>query len=313
MRARPARPTRRSRPFLAPIDGLLVLLTVIWGSNFSVVKLALREIPPLGFNALRLVLASALFLGLLFVSKRRTQPSRREWARLVGLGLVGHFAYQLSFLGGLARTSVANSSLILGCTPIAVALLSVAIGRHERVTGLHWIGVALSVAGIYLVVGRGATLTPTSLVGDALTLVAVWCWAAYTIGAGPLLARHSPLVVTGYSMTLGTILYVPFGLPDLLRLDWPAVSLGAWIALGGSAVFALCVAYLIWYTAVQQIGSARTAVYSNMVPVAAMVVAAVWLNEPIGTAKILGATAILLGLALTRVERPAGPPIPAEE
>jgi drug/metabolite transporter (DMT)-like permease len=67
-----------------------------------------------------------------------------------------------------------------------------------------------------------------------------------------------------------------------------------------SSIFALCVAYTIWYAAVRKIGSARTAIYSNLLPVIAMVTAYVWLREPIGLTKLSGAAAVLAGVALTR-------------
>ena len=62
-------------------------------------------------------------------------------------------------------------------------------------------------------------------------------------------------------------------------------------------------AHIIWYTGVQRLGSARTSVYSNLVPVAAMAVAFFWLHEPIGAVRLAGAALVLAGLVLTRVER----------
>jgi drug/metabolite transporter (DMT)-like permease len=73
-----------------------------------------------------------------------------------------------------------------------------------------------------------------------------------------------------------------------------------------SGVLALSVSHIIWYTGVQRLGSARTSVYSNLVPVVAMAIAAVWLREPIGAAKIAGAALVLTGLLLTRVGQHSG-------
>jgi len=70
-----------------------------------------------------------------------------------------------------------------------------------------------------------------------------------------------------------------------------------------SAIFALCVSYTIWYAAVRRIGSARTAVYSNLLPIIAMATAFVWLHEPIGLATALGAAAVLAGVAIARMGR----------
>jgi drug/metabolite transporter (DMT)-like permease len=229
-------------------------------------------------------------------------------------GLVGHFVYQLCFMIGLDKTTAANSSLILGCSPVVVALFSAALG-HERVRPAHWAGAALSVVGIYLVVGRGARLGGASLVGDLLTICGLFCWGAYTVGAKGLLDRHSPLEVTGYSMAIGTVPFVLVGLGELRRLQWPNVPIGAWSALVFSAIFALFVAYLIWYVAVQRIGNLRTAMYSNVTPIAALAFAVTWLGEHLRPVEIAGALAILTGMALTRLTAasPVRSAAPAEE
>jgi len=79
------------------------------------------------------------------------------------------------------------------------------------------------------------------------------------------------------------------------------VSRGTWIALVYSALFALCVAYTIWYAAVREIGNARTSVYSNLVPVVALLTAVIFLHEPLSGRKLAGAAAVLIGVALTRL------------
>jgi drug/metabolite transporter (DMT)-like permease len=226
--------------------------------------------------------------------------TRSDWVRLAWLGLVGHCLYQYWFIAGLAQTSVANGALIVSSSPIVITLLSTVMGK-ERLGALHWAGTLLSFVGIYIVVGRGAAVSDASLRGDIMLLAAVVCWALYTIGARPLMARHSPVGVTALSMLLGTIMYLPLAASALGRQDWAAVSALTWIKLGYSSLFAICVAYTIWYAAVRQIGSARTSVYSNLLPIVAMVTAYLWLGEPLGLDKLGGASAVLAGVALTRL------------
>jgi drug/metabolite transporter (DMT)-like permease len=285
------------------LDAWLLVMVLIWGSNFTVIKAALREFPELGFNALRMAAASALF-AIILAHRRQLWAgrgfTRHDWIRIVLLAVVGHFLYQLLFLGGVARTTVSNSSLIFGCTPVTVALLSAWLG-HERVSLVRWAGAALSLTGVYLVVAGGSQ-RGASLTGDMLVAVAMISWALYTVGSRSLLARHSPLVVTGYTMAIGSLLYAPFGVPSLVRLQWASISVAGWLGLLYSAVFALVVAYLIWYTAVQRVGNSRTSIYSNVVPLVAMSVAALVLAEPIALRQILGAAAILGGVAITRLE-----------
>jgi drug/metabolite transporter (DMT)-like permease len=284
------------------LDALLVIMTIIWGSNYSIIKSALREIPAAGFNGLRLLIASALFLLAIAIRKDGASAplTRRDWWIIAALGFVGHFVYQILFMSGLSHTSVANSALIIGCTPIFVALLTAALGL-ERTTPARWAGVLVSAFGIYLVVGRGAAVSGQTLAGDLTMLGAVLCWAVSTVAARPILARHSPLVVTGYSMAIGTVLYLPGSWRDLQRTAWASVSASTWAALVFSSTCALCIAYMIWYTAVQRLGNTRTSAYSNVVPIAAMIVAWAWLGEPIGALKLAGAAAIICGVALTRL------------
>jgi drug/metabolite transporter (DMT)-like permease len=309
-------------PRFTSLDALLLLMTIIWGTNFSVIKSAVRELDPQAFNAVRMVVASLAFLAVMAVARRRFStapnpayysPARvtaRDWGQLALLGLVGHVVYQFCFIGGLARTSVANSSLMLAMTPVLIAVISAALG-HERIARAHWIGAGISTAGIYLVVGKGFALGGPGLAGDLLMFGAVVCWAIYTLGARPLMERHSPLAVTGLSMALGTLVYLPLVWPRVRAVQWTQVS--AW-SLGlsiYSALFALCVAYTIWYVAVREIGSARTSAYSNLIPVVAMGSAVLVLGEPLDWRKAIGAVAVLAGVALTRAG--SQPTIPAEE
>ena len=283
-------------------------MAIIWGTNYALVKSAFRELDPQAFNALRMLLASAVMTTTSNVAQR-TQlhdifhtPARvtpADWRRLAWLGLVGHCVYQYLFVGGLARSSVANSALIVSSSPIVITLLS-SLSRHERPGVWHWIGTLVSLSGIYIVVGRGAHISGDSVRGDLMLMGAVVCWALYTIGARPLMARHSPVGVTALSMVIGTLVYVPVSAPALARVPWGAVSAVTWLKLVYSAVFALCVSYTIWYAAVRELGSARTAVYSNLLPIVAMATAFLWLHEPIGMTKAVGAGAVLAGVAIAR-------------
>lgn len=298
------------------VDGILIVMVLVWGVNYSVIKRAFAEIPPQPYNAIRMVIATAVFFAAMAWAARAARAGQRvsrifytdakvtpadKW-RLFGLGIVGQFFYQILFVGGVNATSVSNSALIIGATPVVVAIASAALGR-ERITKLHWLGAAISAFGIYLVVGHGADFGGAHLTGDVLVMASVVCWAAYSMGAASLISRHSPLYVTGMTFAIGAVPYCLFALPALTRIDWRHVSAYVYVSVVLSALLALCLAYLIWYTAIQAIGVARTSLYSNLVPIAAMAVAAVWLNEPITSIKVGGAAAVLTGLWLTRLGR----------
>jgi len=299
-----------------------MVMALIWGTNYSAVKSAFHEIDPQAFNALRMAIASAAFLtvigvlqlwplhvhrrvnrgapsGLATVFQTPARLTRRDLLELILLGIVGHFLYQYFFIGGLALTTVANSSLILAATPVVIGLMSAALGQ-ERLGRRHWAGAALSMLGIYVVVGHNVDLRGRGITGDLMMVAAVICWALFTLGARRLIARHSPVAVTGLSMAIGTLIYVPVMWPHLRAVSWATVSVRTWVSIVYSAIFALGVAYTIWYAAVRQIGSARTSVYSNIIPLVAMATAVLFLGEPFGVTHATGAAAVLAGVALTR-------------
>lgn len=321
------------------MDGLLLVMVACWGANYAVVKEILRFMPPRAFNAARLSMASAVFLIAIGTStflRRRARTVRarivdatpggaeslailrtasditsRDWLMLAILGLVGQFLYQAFFAEGLKRTSVANASLTIGCTPIMVSLVSAVTGR-DRLGAMHWVGIAASAIGMYLVVGLGARLSGESAVGDLMMIACVVCWTAYTLAGRDLLQRHSPLLVTGLSMAIGTCVYVPWAWSVIRTTDWSTLPTAVWIGIAGSALLALNISYVIWYVGVQRLGSARTSVYSNLVPVAALITAWLWLGDAIAPVKLAGAALVIGGLVATRIRLP-GRSCPPEE
>lgn len=307
------------------VDLLLLLMVLIWAVNYSVIKRAFLEIPPQPFNAIRVLIATAVFLTAMWAAasaaKRGAKvsrifytparPTKQDLWQLLWLGLIGNFLYQFAFVGGVALTSVSNSALIIGATPVVVALTTAALGR-ERIGRLHWLGAATSAFGIYLVVGHGAAFGGSHIKGDLLVMTSVICWSIYSLGAASLIKRHSPLFVTGMTFAVGCIPYALAVSPQMVNVPWLHLSAFVYAAMVLSALLALCLAYLIWYTGIQAIGVARTSLYSNLVPVAAMSVAALWLGEPMTLIKVVGAAAVLAGLFLTRLAR-TPPAMPIEE
>jgi drug/metabolite transporter (DMT)-like permease len=284
------------------LDFLLLLMILIWGSNFSIVKVALRDFPEVPFNAMRLVTATAVFVIVIFGTPARERLkalTRRDWIELFFLGSIGTFLYQFCFVASVKRTSVANGSLIIGVSPIVIALLS-ALAGHERIRPVRWLGIGVAMLGLYLVVGRGVDLSAQTWRGDLLMMGGVICWAVYSVASQPILKRHSPLIVIAVTFTIGATLYVVTMIPVMVGTDWSAISGFSWLMMLTSALLALNVSYWIWYTGLQRLGGSRTSVYSYLTPVVAMIVAAIWLGEAISSNQIAGATAIFAGLLITR-------------
>lgn len=281
----------------ASVDAALVGAVLAWGVNFSVVKATLEELSPLAFNTMRLIGASVLMLAL-----ARLRPGAsvlpEDRRRFLVLAVVGHTAYQLFFIHGIHATTASNSAILLGMTPVFVALLSRVMTVERSPLGV-WLGIAVSVAGVTLVLRDSARLGGRTL-GDLLTLGATLCWSFYTVYGQPVIARYGLFKTNAYAMALGTLFFLPFGLPDLLRLTPAAVPASAWAGTLFSLLFALVFAYSLWYFGVSRIGPTQTSIYANLTPVAAVTVASLWLGEPIGRLQLLGAAAIFTGIYVVR-------------
>ncbi len=288
---------------MSRLDLLLLLMILIWGSNFSIVKVALRDFPEIPFNAMRMVVATIVFMTMLRVTSDDERPratlTRGDWLQLLLLGVVGTFLYQFCFVGSVRRTSVANGSLIIGTSPIVISLMS-ALAGHERIRPLRWAGVLTAMLGLYLVVGHGVDFSAQTWRGDLLMMAGVLCWATYSVASQPILKRHSPLVVIALTFSMGGAMYVLVMTPVLLNFNWAQVSAFSWFLMIASAVLALNLSYWIWYTGLKKLGGSRTSMYSYLTPIVAMIVAALWLGEAISGNQIAGASAIFAGLLITR-------------
>lgn len=285
-----------------PTDLGLLLMAVIWGINFSVLKVVLGDLDPLALNALRFPLAALALWTLVRRLPGSSRPKPADIGRVLLLGVLGNIAYQLCFIFGLDWTFAGNASLLLATTPIWTIILSSAVG-HERPGTWMFAGIIGTFAGMFLVIaGRGDALAfgSDSLRGDLLMVTAAILWSIYTVGGRKLVVHYGALRMTAWTLWAATPFLVLMGVPSLLRTDFGAVSIGAWLGVVYSGLMGIGVAYLLWYRGVQRLGNSRTAVYANLVPVAALITAWIWLGEAPSGPQVAGAAVILAGLSLAR-------------
>lgn len=280
--------------------GMLVVV-LIWGANFAVMKAAIDEIPYFAFAALRFLLATAVFVVLVRWREGSLLVGGEKLRAMLWLGFIGNTAYQLLFMLGLFHTTVANSALILASTPVLVALMG-AVSGAEPLTRAVGVGIGLAFLGVAVVLGAaGAQLTSATLLGDLPVLGAAVCWALYTLGVRRHGGGLSPLRVTALTMITGTPGLVLAALPALRHLDWGGISTAAWGGVLYSSLFSLVAAYTLWNTSVQVVGSARTAIYNCFVPLVALAVAWATLGERPGLLQYAGAALIVGGVLVSRL------------
>lgn len=276
-------------------------MALIWGSNFTVIKYALEDLLPLSFNALRFTLASVVMLFVSLLRRESFKLAPGDGRRLFFLGLLGNTCYQSLFITGMAHTRAGNAALILATTPLFTAILG-RIRKLEYFTGRGVAGLLLAFGGIVLIVvsGRGEVSLGETVLGDSLILASTLCWSLYTVGSKQLMDTYGSMKATTIMMTSGTPFLLLVCAPALLAQDWSRVRPVAWAGLAYSGLFAIALAYLIWSYGVRKIGSTRTALYSNITPIIAVLVAWPALGESPKPGQLAGALVIFAGIYLVR-------------
>lgn len=282
-------------------DLLLLFMTVIWGSNFIAIKYSLEDFLPLSFNGLRFAIASLTLLAATLATGQNLRVSRSDALRLFFYGVLANAIYQSLFITGLAHTRTGNAALILATTPLFTAVIGW-LRNQEHFTPGGVAGLLLAFAGIVLVIlsGRSDVEYGSTLMGDLLLLAATACWTLYTVGAKELVNTHGSMKATTMMMLLGTPVFLLVCAPSLINQQWSQVRPVAWSGLIYSALFAIALAHFIWNHGVRKIGSTRTAVYSNVTPVVAMLIAWPALGEIPTAGQIIGAAVIFIGLYFVR-------------
>jgi drug/metabolite transporter (DMT)-like permease len=287
------------------LDRRLILVSLIWGVNFSLVKYALNEFYPLSFTIVRFSL-SALFLAcVLIMTGESLRIKNKDISPLIRLGLIGITLYNILFMYGLKFTSATNSALLISLSPLFAALIQ-GVSKKERIILRSRVGILLSSVGVFLIIQskpRGISFSHHDLAGGLLTICASVCWALYTIKSKPLLQEYSAVKVTAYSMATGSLLLLPMSLRELALQSWSGVSVQAWEAFGFSTFVSGGIAFSLWYQGVQRLGVTRTVVYHYFVPFFAVIFAALFLGEQISIVQIIGGIGILAGVALVQNTR----------
>ena len=300
--ADPAPSFRANNLAFGSSDALMLAAVVMWGINFSIIKIGLRELTPGGFNGMRLFITAAFFVVLVAFSRDTFRIERRDILGLAAVGIAGNAIYQILFIHGVSLTTASNTSLILSISPVFVALLSAVLGI-ERIHWAAWLGILISFSGLYLVIAGGnggLRFSAANINGDLYIFVGTILWASYTVFSKPFLERMSPLKFSAYTVWAGALVYLPLAAGDVLAVSWARVTLRSWAMIILSSLFGFVLGYLIWYNSVKKVGNSKTAIYNNLTPVFTALFAALLLGERFRPRLLIGAAVILTGVYLTR-------------
>jgi len=295
-----AAPQTPSRPHaFGATDGLLLLMATIWGVNFSFVKYATQTLSPTTFTALRL-LGAAITMTLVALVQRNGWPARRDVITLMLLGVIGNGVYQLFFANGVSRTRVADAALIIASAPAAIAIVAQLFGI-ERLSWRKAAGIALSIAGVAIVILASATVAHRqgTLVGTLCMVAAVTCWSFFTIGIRGFTMRMDPVQVNTFAL-LGGVASMIVVAPTVAATPWHTISWKVWGSVLYASAISMGIAYLFYMRGLRVLGPTRAAIYGNLQPLVAALVAWGVFGEIPTMWQCVGGVLIVGGILLTR-------------
>ena len=278
--------------------GAIIAAAVLWGGSIVAQKLALSGFSAVEASVLRDIGGIGDSPCHVVVAGRHLGQADQADVRMLGLLGLGVLGNHLLILMGLKYVSGAVGGVIIGSSPVVTALLSALLIQDVPLRAV-WAGGLLSFAGVGLVSVAGFQAAGDQpLLGSLLVFLGVVSWALYSIGSRKLMERHSALTVNWATLLVATVIQIPLLWTDRKMLDagLESVSTADWMALGYLVLFATAIAQQAWLFGVKGIGPSRASVLGNLTPVAAIVLSAMLLKEPVGTSEILGIVLILAGV-----------------
>ena len=271
---------------------LLVFVNVCWGLSFIFSKTALAEgMPVMTLAFVRYLITAALMVPLCL---RREGGLRlgAHWKRGFVSAMLGATVYYYFEYSGLARTTASAASLIIALVPMMTLLCRVLVQR-ERVSPLRWALVALSLAGVWLVI-RADMQDAGSLAGNLFMIGACLCWTGYLMVMPPLAASCSSLRVTTWQAVAAAFTLLPFALAE--RGQWVPLSPVAWLCVFLLAAVCSALCYLLYNAAMREVDALTVALSININPITACVAGALLLGESLSGVQLAGGALILLSV-----------------
>lgn len=277
---------------------LLFLPPFFWSSNFIVGKALVGIVPPWTLNAGRFTVSALILLPALLYCKE--WPPRQAWLPLVLMSLTGVFAFNAVLYIGLRHTSAINATLVNATTPVTTALIAwLVIG--EEITRRRVAGILLSFAGIGWIVSHGSLDTLLNLnfnVGDVIVFFATSLWGFYMVMAKPTMRHLSPLALTSMTTIIGALFLLPAATMELRAHPadlWRSEVILAFLYLG---IFPSFLSFLMWNRSIRTFGPGRASLAYNTLPLFAVILAGIFLDEALQVYQIAGGIVIIVGVLI---------------
>jgi len=285
----------------------IVVLSLVWGCNWPILKMGVEELAPLTFRGMTLPLAA---LGLLLVSRLSgdsVRVPRALWPRVIALALFNIACWNGFVLFGVQQLPAGRSAILAYTMPIWATMIATLV-LHEPLSRRKLLGLVLGVSGMAVLIGEQIAVVGAAPFGALMILAAAITWAFGTV----LLRKWQPPIaqntLSGWMMLLGWIplaIAAPFLDPQPLASELGQLSARGWFAIAYNIFLAGTVAHWAWFTLARTLPVAVSSLSSLSVPVVGVFSGIVLLGERPGVQEWV-ALALVVAALFTVLFQPSG-------
>lgn len=286
-----------SPPKMAAQDwAMLIFLSVIWGGSFLFARIAVLEIPPLTLVFFRVFLA-AIALNIYLMFLRSSGPSDRSmWKSFAIMGILNNvIPFSLIFYGQ-QEIGAGLAAIINAMTPVWTVLVAHKFTENEKMTSTKLAGVLIGVVGVAVLIGTDVLSGLTNVGLAQIAVLGATISYALSSVYGRRFANVQPVVTARGQLTMSSLIILPFAAYADRFWNIPLPSQSAIWSVIALALLCTAFAYFLFFRILARAGAVNIALVTFLVPVSAILMGVIFLNETLAPPHILGMILILLSL-----------------
>lgn len=278
--------------------GMLILLSILWGGSFFFVGVAVYDLPPLTIVTLRVGIAAFTLWGIALMLGLRPPKSIKVWGAFLGMGLLNNVIPFVLIVWGQTLIASGLASILNAATPIFTIVVAGILLPDERPTPLKLIGVALGFVGVAVMIGVPTLGSDSNLLAQLAIVGAAISYAfAGVYGRRFKSLGVNPVITAAGQVTASTLILLPISLFVDGTIDVSEVHMSTWMAILGLAVASTAIAYVLYFKILELAGATNVLLVTLLVPVSAVLLGWLFLNESLELIHVLGMALIALGLS----------------
>ena len=276
---------------------MLVTLSVLWGGSFFFAEIALESLPPLTIVTLRVGLAAITLWLVVLALKLPIPNSPPIWIAFLTMGLLNNVLPFSLIVWGQSQISSGLAAILNATAPLFGVIVAGILLRDESATPLKITGVVIGFAGVIVMMDLSSIATSSLLAQLAILAAALSYACASVYGRRFKATGLNPILVAAGQVTGSTLLLLPIALWVDGNDHYANVPAQVWAAIISLAVFSTAAAYILYFKLLASAGATNILLVTLLVPVSAILLGWLFLEESLQTPHIIGMAMIALGLS----------------